>query len=187
MREYFVHETACVDEPCSIGKGTKIWHFSHVLEGAQIGTHCILGQNVNVGGGVIIGNSCKIQNNVSIYDGVILEDEVFCGPSCVFTNVINPRAFLERKEEFRQTLVQKGASIGANATILCGVNLGRFCLVGAGALVVKNVPNHALVVGLPARQIAWVCWCGSTLDDALICPSCQKHYEKTEIGIEAVL
>ncbi|HPP16557.1 MAG TPA: DapH/DapD/GlmU-related protein, partial [Dictyoglomaceae bacterium] len=159
-KKYFVHESSYIDEDVKIGEGTKIWHFSHILKGSKIGRNCVLGQNVMVGPNVKIGNNVKIQNNVSVYEKVEIEDDVFCGPSMVFTNVINPRAFIERKHEFRKTLVKKGATIGANATIVCGVTIGEYALVGAGAVVTKDVPPYALVVGVPARQIGWVCKCG---------------------------
>jgi len=152
----FIHESSYVDNGAVVGDGTKIWHFSHVLSGAQIGERCSLGQNVNVGSRAVIGNGVKIQNNVSIYDDVIIEDDVFCGPSCVFTNVINPRAFVERKDEYKKTVVKKGASIGANATIVCGVTIGEYALVGAGAVVTKDVPPYALVYGSPARVMGKV-------------------------------
>jgi len=155
-REYFVHPTSIVDEPCQIGKGTKIWHFCHVMSGAVIGENCVLGQNCFVGSRARIGNNCKIQNNVSIYDCVILEDDVFCGPSMVFTNVINPRSHVSRKDEYKTTLVKRGATIGANATIVCGVTIGRYAFVGAGAVVTKDVPDYALVVGVPARIVGWM-------------------------------
>lgn len=148
---YFKHESSYVDEGAEIGDGTKIWHFCHVMSGAKIGKNCSLGQNVNVGGKAIIGDGVKIQNNVSVYDNVVLEDDVFCGPSCVFTNVINPRAFVERKHEYKQTVIKKGASIGANATIVCGVTVGEYALIGAGSVVTKDVPAYALVYGSPAR------------------------------------
>lgn len=148
---FFVHESSYVDEGATIGENTKVWHFSHVLSGAQIGNNSVLGQNVNVGSRAIIGNGVKIQNNVSIYDDVILEDDVFCGPSCVFTNVINPRAFVERKTEYKKTIVKKGASIGANATIVCGVTIGEYALVGAGSVVTKDVAPYSLVYGTPAK------------------------------------
>jgi UDP-2-acetamido-3-amino-2,3-dideoxy-glucuronate N-acetyltransferase len=153
---YYAHPTAVVDEGCVIGKGSKIWHFSHVMPNSEMGENCILGQNVLVSPRVKLGNNVKVQNNVSIYTGVICEDDTFLGPSMVFTNVINPRSFLERKNEFRTTLVKKGASIGANATVICGVTLGEYCLIGAGAVVTKDVPDFALVVGNPARHLGWV-------------------------------
>ncbi|MBV6440267.1 MAG: N-acetyltransferase [Haliscomenobacteraceae bacterium CHB4] len=155
-KPYYAHPTAVIDEGCVIGKGSKIWHFSHVMPNSEMGENCILGQNVLVSPRVKLGNNVKVQNNVSIYTGVICEDDTFLGPSMVFTNVINPRSFLERKNEFRTTLVKKGASIGANATVICGVTLGEYCLIGAGAVVTKDVPAFALVVGNPARQIGWV-------------------------------
>lgn len=148
---YFKHESSYVDEGAEVGEGTKIWHFCHVMSGAKIGKNCSLGQNVNVGGKAIIGDGVKIQNNVSVYDDVVIEDDVFCGPSCVFTNVINPRAFVERKHEYKQTVIKKGASIGANATIVCGVTVGEYALIGAGSVVTKDVPAYALVYGSPAR------------------------------------
>jgi UDP-2-acetamido-3-amino-2,3-dideoxy-glucuronate N-acetyltransferase len=150
-KAYFVHESSYVDDGAEIGEGTKIWHFSHIMGGAKIGKHCSLGQNVNVSSRAVIGDGVKIQNNVSVYDDVIIEDDVFCGPSCVFTNVINPRAFVERKSEYKRTVVKKGASIGANATIVCGVTIGEYALVGAGSVVTKDVPDYALVYGCPAR------------------------------------
>jgi UDP-2-acetamido-3-amino-2,3-dideoxy-glucuronate N-acetyltransferase len=183
-KKYFVHPSSYIDENVEIGEGTKIWHFCHILRNTKIGKNCVLGQNVMVGPNVIIGNRCKIQNNVSVYEGVELEDDVFCGPSMVFTNVINPRAFIERKHEFKKTLVKKGATIGANATIVCGVTIGRYALVGAGAVVTKDVPDYALVVGVPARQIGWVCKCGNTLknrkEDKLVCSSCGSEYAEKD-------
>ncbi|MBM3468420.1 MAG: oxidoreductase [Alphaproteobacteria bacterium] len=167
---YFSHETALVDPGCEIGQGTKIWHFSHILKGTKIGEECVIGQNVMIGPDVIIGNRCKIQNNVSLYKGVTLEDGVFCGPSCVFTNVHNPRAEVERKDEFRPTYVEKGVTIGANATIICGNRLGAYSLIGAGAVITKDVKPHAIMVGNPARQIGWVSHAGEKLKDDLICP-----------------
>lgn len=148
---YFKHESSYVDEGAEIGEGTKIWHFCHVMSGAKIGKNCSLGQNVNIGGKAIIGDGVKIQNNVSVYDNVVIEDDVFCGPSCVFTNVINPRAFVERKHEYKQTVIKRGASIGANATIVCGVTVGEYALIGAGSVVTKDVPAYALVYGSPSR------------------------------------
>ncbi len=159
----FVHETAVVDDGVTIGPGTKIWHFCHVLGGSVIGADCVLGQNVMVGPEVHVGDRCKIQNNVSIYKGVTLEAGVFCGPSMVFTNVVNPRAFIERKDQFRPTLVRRGATIGANATVVCGVEIGAYALIGAGAVVTRDVPAYALMLGVPARWCGWVCACGETL------------------------
>jgi len=184
---YYRHESSYVDEGAQVGEGTKIWHFSHVMSGAKIGARCSLGQNVNVGGRAVLGNGVKVQNNVSIYDDVIIEDEVFCGPSMVFTNVINPRAFVERKHEYKTTLIKRGASIGANATIVCGVTLGEYCFVGAGSVVTKDVPAYALVYGSPARQHGWVCKCGNKLSDDLSCPECGKQYKETEKGIEELV
>ena len=153
---YFKHESSYVDDGAIIGEGTKIWHFSHIMSGAQIGNNCSIGQNVNVGCRAVIGNGVKIQNNVSVYDDVVIEDDVFCGPSCVFTNVINPRAFIERKNEYKKTVVKKGASIGANATIVCGVTIGEYALIGAGAVVTKDVPAYSLVYGTPGRVMGKV-------------------------------
>jgi UDP-2-acetamido-3-amino-2,3-dideoxy-glucuronate N-acetyltransferase len=177
-----IHESAFVDEGASVGAGTRIWHFCHVLPGAVIGERCSLGQNVVVMGGTRIGSNVKIQNNVSIYEGVELEDDVFCGPSMVFTNVMNPRSDVPRKHEYRRTLVRRGASIGANATILCGVTIGAYAFVGAGAVVTKDVPAYALVVGVPAKLAGWVCECGVSLDDGLMelsCPACGKSYTRS--------
>lgn len=177
---YFKHESAFVDDGAVIGEGSKIWHFSHVLKNTKIGRNCILGQNVVVGPDVIVGDKCKIQNNVSIYKGVVLEDEVFCGPSCVFTNVYNPRAFIERKDEFRSTLVKRGATIGANATIVCGATIGRYALIGAGAVVKSDVPDYGIVAGVPAVLKGWACRCGVTLSKTkkfvLRCPLCKLEY-----------
>ena len=182
MSDYFVHESSYVDDGASIGAGTKIWHFCHVMPGAAIGERCNLGQNVVVMPGTRIGNNVKIQNNVSIYEGVVLEDDVFCGPSCVFTNVINPRSHVARKAEYRPTVVRRGASIGANATIVCGVTLGEYSFVGAGAVVRSDVPAYALVVGVPARRVGWVCQCGIRLefhDGAAGCRSCGATYRES--------
>lgn len=180
------HESAYVDQGAQVGSGTRIWHFSHIMAGAKIGKNCSLGQNVNVGSKAVLGNWVKVQNNVSIYDDVIIEDEVFCGPSMVFTNVINPRAFIERKQEYKKTIVRRGASIGANATIVCGVTLGAYCFVGAGSVVTKDVPDYSLVYGSPARQHGWVCACGVKLNQELTCPECGKKYRQAEKGIEAI-
>ncbi|MGI9433322.1 MAG: Gfo/Idh/MocA family oxidoreductase [Geminicoccaceae bacterium] len=171
-----VHNTACVDQGAKLGAGTKIWHFSHILKDTRIGDNCVIGQNVMVGPDVRVGHGCKIQNSVSIYRGVVLEDGVFCGPSCVFTNVNNPRATIERKDEFRETVVGQGATIGANATIVCGNQLGAYCLIGAGAVVTKAVPAHALMVGNPARRIGWVSHDGERLADDLECKRSGRRY-----------
>jgi UDP-2-acetamido-3-amino-2,3-dideoxy-glucuronate N-acetyltransferase len=177
---YRVHPSAVVDPGCQIGDGTQIWHFSHIMSGSQVGKKCNLGQNVVISPGVKVGNNVKIQNNVSIYTGVELEDDVFCGPSMVFTNVINPRSHVSRKHEYRRTLVQRGASIGANATIVCGVTLGKYCFVAAGAVVTKNVPDYALMIGVPARRGGWVCYCGVRLRDVsepqVRCADCGRRY-----------
>ncbi|MEK9973445.1 MAG: acyltransferase [Deltaproteobacteria bacterium] len=183
---WWKHGSAIVDEGATIGEGTKIWHFSHVCSGAVIGSACSLGQNVFVGNQVVIGNNCKIQNNVSVYDNVTLEDDVFCGPSMVFTNVYNPRSAVSRKNEYRDTLVGQGATLGANCTIVCGVNLGRYAFIGAGAVVNKDVPDYALMVGLPARQIGWMSEYGEQLDLPLSgheeaqCPHTQQRYRLNE-------
>jgi UDP-2-acetamido-3-amino-2,3-dideoxy-glucuronate N-acetyltransferase len=174
-----VHESAYVDEGVTIGAGTKIWHFVHVLKGVVIGRDCILGQNVMVGPNVSIGNGCKVQNNVALYDGVELEDDVFCGPSCVFTNVNNPRAFLNRKTEFRKTLVKTGASIGANATIVCGHTIGRYAFIAAGAVVTCDVPDFALMAGVPARRIGWMSRVGAKLGADLVCPETGTRHRAT--------
>ncbi len=182
-KSYFVHESSYIDENVEIGEGTKIWHFSHILPNTTIGKNCVIGQNVMIGPRVKIGNNVKIQNNVSIYEGVELEDDVFCGPSCVFTNVLNPRAFIERKHEFKKTIVKRGATIGANATIVCGVTIGEYAFIGAGAVVTKDVLPYALVVGVPARQIGWVCKCGTTLkfkEDFAVCEYCGNEYKLEE-------
>lgn len=183
----FVHETAVVDAGAEIGAGTKVWHFAHVLPGTRIGAGCVLGQNVMVGPDVTVGDGCKIQNNVAVYKGVRLEEDVFCGPSCVFTNVLTPRAFVERKTEFSETLVRKGASIGANATIVCGVTIGCFAMIGAGAVVTADVPDFALVVGVPARRVGWVSRSGERLGDDLTCPRTGERYRETPHGTLAPL
>ncbi|GAB4343263.1 MAG: acyltransferase [Calditrichia bacterium] len=190
-KPYFVHPSSIVDEPVKIGRGTKIWHFCHVMSGAEIGEGCSFGQNVFVGSRVKIGNNVKVQNNVSIYDNVFLEDDVFCGPSMVFTNVINPRSHIIRKHEYKDTLVKKGASIGANATVVCGVTLGQYCFVGAGAVVNKDVPPYALMVGVPANRIGWMCHCGIRLDlpatsdieREAVCSNCGSHYRLPANGL----
>ena len=176
--KYFLHKSSYVDKNVEIGVGSKIWHFSHVLSGSRIGENCILGQNVMVGPDVVIGSGCKIQNNVSIYEGVTLEEDVFCGPSCVFTNVLTPRAFVERKTEFLPTRVQIGATIGATAVIICGVTIGTYAMVGAGAVVTKDVAAHALVLGNPARKTGWVSRSGDVLGSDLVCPRSGERYEE---------
>lgn len=181
--KYFVHETSRVDEGVEIGDGTKIWHFSHIQSGAQIGENCSLGQNVNVSNHVKIGNGCKLQNNVSVYEGVEMEDYVFCGPSCVFTNDLTPRAkYPKGSVEYKKTMIREGASIGANATIVCGHTVGKWALIGAGAVVVSDVPAYALMLGVPARQHGWVCECGNRLGDDLMC-TCGRKYKKNLGGV----
>ena len=178
LRGYFVHDTALIDKGVTVGKGTKIWHFSHLLSGSEVGPDCTIGQNVVIGPDVTIGANCKIQNNVSVYKGVTLEEGVFCGPSMVFTNVYNPRAEIRKMDDARPTLVKRGATIGANATIVCGNTIGSYALVGAGAVVVEAVPDHALVVGNPAKQTGWVCACGERLDNSFRCAACGKELEE---------
>jgi UDP-2-acetamido-3-amino-2,3-dideoxy-glucuronate N-acetyltransferase len=183
--DVFVHPTAAVDEPCEIGAGSKVWHFAHVCAGARIGAGSSLGQNVYVAPSAVIGSGARIQNNVSIYDGVTLEDDVFCGPSMVFTNVKNPRAHVSRKHDYRPTVARRGATFGANATVLCGLTVGRYALVGAGAVVTRDVPDFALVVGTPARVVGWVCACGERLSfdpvpsGTAACASCGGRYRAT--------
>lgn len=170
FKDVFIHESSYVDDNVVIGKGSKVWHFSHILANCQIGEDCSLGQNVVIGPAVVVGNRVKIQNNVSVYEGVTLEDGVFCGPSCVFTNVNNPRSEIIRKDEYRKTIVRRGASIGANATIICGHDLGEYCFIAAGAVVTKQVPAYALMAGTPAKRIGWISKAGGRLADDLICP-----------------
>lgn len=183
-KDYFQHETAVIDEGCSIGKGTKIWHFSHIMPNCEIGENCNLGQNVVVSPGVVLGKNVKVQNNVSIYTGVICEDDVFLGPSMVFTNVINPRSAIRRRDQYMKTTVKTGASIGANATVVCGNDIGRYAFIGAGAVVTKEVPDYALVVGNPAKQIGWMSEFGHRLnfDENGIaqCPESKEHYRLSE-------
>lgn len=181
MDKYFVHESSYIDEDVQIGEGTKIWHFCHVQSGARIGKNCTLGQNVNISNRVKIGDGCKIQNNVAVYEGVELEDGVFCGPSMVFTNDLTPRAeYPKGSAGYKHTLVRSGATIGANATIVCNHELGKYCTIAAGAVVTTDVKDHALMAGVPAVRIGWVCECGQVLDAELCCPDCEKKYEKTE-------
>ena len=186
---YFIHNSSFVDEDCIIGRNTKIWHYSHILKGSKIGENVNIGQNVVIGPNGIIGNNVKIQNNVSVYEGVLLEDNVFCGPSCVFTNVINPRSAISRKNEFKTTIVRKGATIGANATIISGNTIGKFAFIGAGAVVTDDIPDYALVVGNPAKRVGWMCECGKKLDeneDPIVCSSCNEKYFKKENRIQCL-
>jgi UDP-2-acetamido-3-amino-2,3-dideoxy-glucuronate N-acetyltransferase len=188
-KDVFVHESSFVDEPCEIGEGTKIWHFCHVMRDAKLGRNCSLGQNVLVAKGVVIGSNVKIQNNVSLYEGVTLEDNVFCGPSMVFTNVINPRSEIVRKSEYRPTLVRRGATLGANCTIMCGHTIGAYAFVGAGAVVTKDVPAFALVLGNPARRAGWMCRCGVRLpseNPTPTCEACGARYRQSGEQIEFV-
>lgn len=181
MPDYFVHASSYVDEDVEIGEGTKIWHFCHIQKGARIGKNCSFGQNVNVANRVKIGNGVKVQNNVSIYEGVELADYVFCGPSMVFTNDLTPRAkYPKGSAGYKRTLVKTGATIGANATIVCGNELGEWCTIAAGAVVTKNVPAHALMAGIPARQVGWVCECGQVLSEDLTCPDCKRRYRLSD-------
>lgn len=183
---FFIHESSFVDDDVIIGEGTKIWHFCHIQSGAVIGKNCTLGQNVNISENVKIGNGVKIQNNVSVYSGVELEDYVFCGPSCVFTNDLTPRAkYPKDKSKYSKTLVKTGASIGANATILCNHTIGKWALIGAGAVIVSDVPNHAVMTGVPAQITGWICECGKRLEDDLKC-SCGRCYKKTDDGLEEI-
>jgi UDP-2-acetamido-3-amino-2,3-dideoxy-glucuronate N-acetyltransferase len=179
---YFVHPSSFVDEPCEIGAGSKIWHFSHVMANCRLGERCNIGQNVVISPDVTIGNNVKIQNNVSVYTGCILEDDVFCGPSMVFTNVVNPRSHVLRRDEYRRTLVKKGASLGANSTVVCGIEIGRYAFVGAGSVVTKSVPDYALVYGNPARVRGWICACGIKLEfsskGGAHCSACGQKYAK---------
>lgn len=182
---FFVHESACVDEGAVIGAGTKIWHFSHVSAAAKIGAHCNIGQNVYVAPHVVVGDHCKIQNNVSLYDGVELADYVFCGPSMVFTNVLRPRCKFPQADHtfYQKTPVGEGASIGANATVVCGHRIGKNSFIAAGSVVTADVPDHALMVGVPARQKGWVCACGELLTQALCCPRCGRRYVQAAYGL----
>ncbi|MBU1273950.1 MAG: Gfo/Idh/MocA family oxidoreductase [Proteobacteria bacterium] len=181
--DYFAHPSAVIDEGCQIGAGCKFWHFSHVMQGSRLGENCNIGQNVVIGPDVSIGRGCKVQNNVSVYKGVTLQDEVFCGPSMVFTNVINPRAGIRRMDELLPTVVKTGASLGANCTIVCGNTIGRYAFVAAGAVVTKDIKDHALVMGNPARQSGWICSCGVKLEPDLSCPACAKRYRQSESGL----
>jgi UDP-2-acetamido-3-amino-2,3-dideoxy-glucuronate N-acetyltransferase len=189
MPGYFAHESCYIDDGAQIGQGTKIWHFCHVMPGAIIGERCNLGQNVVVMQGSRLGNNVKVQNNVSIYEGVVLEDDVFCGPSCVFTNVVNPRSHVSRKAEYQRTLVRRGASIGANATILCGVTLGEYSFIGAGAVVRSDVPPFAIMVGVPARRVGWMCRCGVRLqfrEGRATCAACGTDYRESDGALRLI-
>lgn len=187
MSDYFVHPTSVVDDCVFIGGGTKIWHFCHIQSGAVIGKSCTLGQNVNISNNVRIGDACKIQNNVSIYEGVELEDYVFCGPSCVFTNDLTPRAkYPKGRVGYKKTLLKRGSSIGANATVVCGHTIGEWAMIAAGAVVASDVPAHALMMGVPARLRGWVCECGDVLSDDLVCDKCGRTYVESERGLREV-
>jgi UDP-2-acetamido-3-amino-2,3-dideoxy-glucuronate N-acetyltransferase len=188
QKNYFVHESAYIDQPCEIGQGTKIWHFCHIMKNVKIGKGCILGQNVCVAEGVVIGNNVKVQNNVSIYTGTIIEDDVFLGPSCVLTNVTNPRSQIVRHSLYEKTILRRGSTVGANATIVCGIELGRYCFIAAGAVVAKDVPDYALMAGVPARQVGWMSRHGIKLDkpDAngiMVCPESGYRYKQVKSGL----
>ena len=188
MRDYFVHESSYIDDDVAIGEGTKIWFFCHIQKGARIGKNCSLGQNVNVSNNVIIGNGVKIQNNVAVYEGVELEDNVFCGPSMVFTNDLTPRArFPKGSAGYKKTLVKHDATLGANSTIVCGHTIGEYATIAAGAVVTKDVVPHALMAGVPAKRIGWVCECGQVLDEELVCPDCGKAYRYNDETIEEIV
>ena len=185
--DYYVHPTSIIDENVEVGEGTKIWHFCHIQSGARIGKRCSLGQNVNVSNNVKVGDGCKLQNNVSLYEGVELEDDVFCGPSCVFTNDLTPRAkYPKGHAAYKRTLLRQGASIGANATIVCGHTVGRWAMIGAGAVVTSNVPDHALMLGVPARRCGWACECGEILPQNLVCEKCGRSYREVNNGLQEV-
>ena len=184
---YYVHPSCFIDEDVEIGEGTKIWHFSHIQSGAHIGKNCSFGQNVNISNNVRIGNGVKIQNNVSVYEGVEIGDFVFCGPSCVFTNDLTPRAkYPKGRAAYKKTVLAEGASIGANATIVCGHRIGRWAMVGAGSVITTNVPDYALMIGVPSRQRGWVCECGEVLPEEMLCNSCGRKYRITDTGLEEI-
>lgn len=187
MEHCFIHPTSVVDSNVEIGEGTKIWYFCHIQSGARIGRNCSFGQNVNVSNNVKIGDGCKVQNNVSLYEGVELKDEVFCGPSCVFTNDLTPRAkYPKGHTNYKKTVVEKGASIGANATIVCGHRIGKWALIGAGAVVTSDVPAYALMLGVPAKKRGWVCECGEILYESFVCLKCGRRYKETDDGLEEI-
>lgn len=187
MSDYFVHESSYIDDDVEIGAGSKIWYFCHIQKGAKIGKQCSLGQNVNISNNVKIGDRVKIQNNVAVYEGVEIEDDVFCGPSCVFTNDLTPRAkYPKGHENYKKTIIKRGASIGANATIVCGHTIGKWSLIGAGAVVSSDVPSHALMLGVPAKRKGWVCECGEILRNGFYCEICGRSYIETEEGLEEV-
>jgi UDP-2-acetamido-3-amino-2,3-dideoxy-glucuronate N-acetyltransferase len=190
---YFIHESSYVDQPCVIGAGTKIWHFSHIMKNCRIGDHCNIGQNVVISPDVVIGNNVKIQNNVSVYTGCILEDDVFCGPSMVFTNVVNPRSHVIRRDEYKRTLVRRGASMGANSTIVCGTTIGQYAFIGAGSVVTRDVPDYALMYGNPGRIRGWMCACGIKLafgldasQETAQCTSCGKSYRREALAVQEI-
>ncbi len=185
MADYYVHPSSFIDNDVEIGEGTKIWYFCHVQSGAKIGKNCSLGQNVNISNNVTIGNGCKIQNNVSVYEGVVAEDNVFFGPSCVFTNDLTPRAkYPKGRTAYIKTRIREGASIGANATIVCGHTIGRWAMIGSGAVVTNDVPDHSLMIGVPAKHVGWACECGTILDNDLTCGKCGRQYQQTDKGLE---
>ncbi len=185
MSDYFVHESSYIDEDVEIGENTKVWYFCHIQRGAKIGKNCSLGQNVNISNNVKIGNGVKIQNNVAVYEGVEIEDDVFCGPSCVFTNDLTPRAkYPKGRENYKKTVIKRGASIGANATVVCGHTIGNWALIGAGAVVTCDVPSHALMLGVPAKIKGWVCECGELLKNSLHCEKCGRKYIQTDDGLK---
>jgi UDP-2-acetamido-3-amino-2,3-dideoxy-glucuronate N-acetyltransferase len=188
MSDYFAHESAYIDQPCQIGAGTRIWHFCHIMKDAVIGEGCNFGQNVLVSSGVVIGNNVKVQNNVSIYEGCIIEDDVFCGPSCVFTNVSNPRSQINRRNAYEKTVLRRGVTLGANCTIVCGVTLGRYAFVAAGAVVTHDLPDYALVMGVPARQVSWMSRHGHRLpapdaNGLMVCPESNYRYQEVTSGV----
>ena len=182
MAEAFIHPSAVVDDGASVGEGTRVWHWCHIMSGVKIGTNCNIGENAFIESGVVLGNGVKVKNNVALYTGIECEDDVFLGPNCVFTNVSNPRSFIERKAEFKKTIIKRGATIGANATIVCGHDVGEYAFVGAGSVVTKTVPAYTMVIGNPAKFYAYVCKCGVKLDESLVCPACSSRYSMDADG-----